>query len=138
MKKLLSIILILAVLASAGCAYAKSPGLRFTTYGSTAGAEDILPEGDAFALDLYMSPDTLKASIIMMTWRDGIITTDIKYADVKSLKGDNKTLYFVFDDKSYYTGHYDENDRWRFWLDLPDGSVRLQMVDEFNCILDVG
>ena len=42
-----------------------------------------------------------------------------------------KTLYFVFADGSYITGHYDEEQSWKFWLDLDGGSLRLVMGDEW-------
>lgn len=128
MKKVFAFILFISVFL---CSSALSADLymRFSTYGSTENIGSVF-NGDSFALDLYMTDD-LNAFIQQTVWNGNDATTSIKLAKIKSKVGDSKTLYFVFADESYYTGHYDEEYSFMFWLDLPGGSVKLKMADEF-------
>lgn len=129
MKKSLVFIVVFSLLLSVvSCSFSADMYIRFSTYGSTENVRSIF-DGDTFALDLYFTND-LKAFIQQTVWKGNDATTSIKYASIKSKVGDSKTLYFVFADDSYYTGHYDEKD-YMFWLDLPGGSIRLKMADEF-------
>ena len=73
----------------------------------------------------------LTAFIQQTVWNGNDATTNTKLAKIKSKVGDSKTLYFVFADDTYYTGHYDEEYSFQFWLDLPGGSIKLTMADEF-------
>ena len=129
MKKLLSVFLILCVLLSVSRSYAADMYARFTIYGSTEGTGSVF-DGDTFALDLYITND-FTAYIQQTVWKGIDASTSIRFASVQTRTNDSKNLYFVFADGSYYTGHYDETYGYMFWLDLPGGSIKLEMSEEF-------
>lgn len=129
MKKIFALILIISLLLSSS-ALGANLYMRFSTFGSTENIGSVF-NGDSFSLDLYMTYDDLTAFIQQTVWNGNDTTTSIKLAKIKSKVGDSKTLYFVFADDTYYTGHYDEEYSFQFWLDLPGGSIKLTMADEF-------
>ena len=135
MKRFFVLLLIVCLISSlVSVSLSADMYMRFSTYGTTHGVESVF-DGDTFALDLYMTND-LTAYIQTTVWKGSDATSSIKMARIRSKVGDNKTLYFVFADDSYYTGHYDETYDYMFWLDLPGGSVRLKMADEFILSFD--
>ena len=129
MKRFVCFFLLILLLAFCSFSFSADMYNRFSIYGSTEDISSVF-DGDTFSLDLYFTND-LKAFIQQTVWKGNDATTSIKFANIKSKAGDNKTLYFVFADGSYYTGHYDEEYSYMFWLDLPGGSIRLKMADEF-------
>lgn len=132
MKKLLCFLLALLILIPAAAA-ADPSLLMFSTYGSTEKVEHLFT-GSAFALDLIMGDD-LKAVFIETVWENGKIYTKSYPADIKSLKGDTKFLYFVLENDFTIKGHYDDNGL-DFWVDYAGGSVKLHYIDEFNPFFD--
>ena len=130
MKKVLSLLSLVVLLVSlVSCSCAAEMYNRFSIYGSTEGLGGMF-DGDTFALDVYFTDD-LKAYIQQTVWKGNDATTSIKYASLKSKTITPGILYLVFADDTYYTAHYDEEYSYMLWLDLPGGSIRLKMADEF-------
>ena len=126
MKKLLCILLALLILPAA--AAADTSLLMFSTYGSTEKVGHLF-DGEAFAMDLIMGTD-LQAVFIETIWENGKIFTRSYPAEIRSMKGDTKFLYFVLENDFTIKGHYDDNGV-DFWVDFTGGSIKLRPADEF-------
>ena len=130
MKRLFSVLLIIALLLSFSCSFASSSLWKFSTYGESSETKGLF-SGDTFSLDLYMSVEDLTA-FIQLTIIDGNeIINSTKFAKIKSKDSTPGVLYFVFADDSYYTAHYDEKGTYLLWLDIDGYSIRLDSSDEF-------
>lgn len=131
MKKLLVFILVLVLsLSLVSVSFSVDMFMRFSSFGPVEDGLGEVFKGDYFSLDLYFTND-LTAYLVQTVWYGDDPVSSVKYAAIKSKEGDSKTLYFVFADGSYITGHYDEEQSWKFWLDFDGGSLRLVMGDEW-------
>lgn len=136
MKKLITIILILALILPVATADKAEISDKYSTYGRIEDTGDMFP-GDYFAIDFYMTEGDLNAYIVITLWDYHDITTMVKPAAIKSKVGEDNKLYFVFADGSYYTGYYDEESIIYFWLDIGNKSIKLNSDQWFNPYTDL-
>lgn len=127
MKKLITIILILAmILPAAALADEAEPSDKYSTFGRTADIGNIFP-GNYFTMDVFMSFD-LSAYIIVTTWDEHDTMTMTKFAKVNTKKDHDGNFYLVFADDSYYTFHYDDSSHTAIWIDIDGVSIKLNFA----------